>query len=567
MLNITLAQLNYCVGDIEGNAALMVQAAQQAQDEDADLVVFSELSLTGYNPGDLLDEAGFMQRVEAGVAQLTTASLQMPRLHWVIGAPVRHSGPGKPLHNALLVLHHGKLILQYAKQLLPSYNIFNEHRHFEPGPDVARVLRIGEMQVGLLICEDGWNAQGRDYATNPLSRLRDAAPDLVISINASPSNLGKREQRHQVFLDASQRTQLPMLYVNQVGGQDQVVFDGASFAVEPQRGLVFEAARFVPEVRTLHFAQGRFSQRDCSALPPVAIEGLSTMAFYQAQIVLGLRDYARRCGFQNAVVGSSGGIDSALSLALAAQALGPNNVVAVTMPSAVSSAGSVDDSVTLCRNLGVRLYTHPIADLVTRYAAQFDASFGSPLVGLPLENLQARIRGTILMEYSNSYGHLLLTTGNKSEISVGYCTLYGDTNGGLGLLGDVYKTEVFALSRHLNAAVGHALIPVAIIDKPPSAELAPNQQDTDSLPPYPVLDEVLKFLIEGERLDATEFASVQGFMQALLQTDTGPALVQRIRSMIARNEYKRRQSPPTIRVRPRAFGLGRQMPLAAKYFF
>ena len=474
-------------------------------------------------------------------------------------------GPGKRLHNALLVIKAGEIVLRYAKQLLPTYNVFDERRHFEPGPDVARVLRIGSHQVGLLICEDGWNDDGHDYAVNPFARLRDAAPDLVVSINASPSNVGKREQRHQVFGDASRRHQLPVLYVNQIGGQDQIVFDGASFAVEPERGVVFEAQRFVEDVRTLRFEDGHFGARTGEALPPVSREGLPTMAFYQAQIVLGLRDYARRCGFKQAVVGSSGGIDSALTLALAVQALGAENVAAITMPSSFSSAGSVDDSVSLCHNLGVPLYTHPIATMVDAYSAQFNHSFGQPLQGLPLENLQARVRGTVLMEYSNRFGHLLLTTGNKSEISVGYCTLYGDTNGGLGLLGDLYKTEVFALSRHVNDAAGRELIPQAIIDKPPSAELAPGQQDTDSLPPYPVLDEMLKVLIEGERLATWERTEATAFVAQLTATAEGAALMQRIRGMIARNEYKRRQSPTILRVRSRAFGTGRQMPIAAKH--
>ena len=474
-------------------------------------------------------------------------------------------GPGKHLQNALVVLKAGEIAMRYAKQLLPTYNIFDEHRHFEPGPDVARVLRIGQTQVGLLICEDGWNDEGLDYAVNPFTRMADAAPDLVVSINASPSNIGKREQRHQVFGDASRRHRLPVLYVNQVGGQDQIVFDGASFAVEPERGVTYEARRFVEDVTTLRFDNGSFTALDGNPLPKVNSQGLSTMAFYRAQIVLGLRDYARRCGFHQAVVGSSGGIDSALTLALAAEALGAENVAAITMPSVYSSAGSVDDSVVLCRNLGISLATHPIAEAVAVYARQFEASFGQALKGLPLENLQARVRGTVLMEYSNAFGHLLLTTGNKSEISVGYCTLYGDTNGGLGLIGDLYKTEVFALARHVNEAAGRELIPQAIIDKAPSAELAPDQRDTDSLPPYPVLDEVLKVLIEGQRLAKWELTEATAFVERLRSDPAGEALIQRVRGMIARNEYKRRQAPPIIRVRARAFGTGRQMPIAAKF--
>lgn len=565
MLRITLAQLNFTVGDIEGNVARMVAAAQQAAREQANIIVFSELSLCGYYPGDMLEETGFQQRIEAGISALQQASAELPQLHWVLGAPTPARGPGKRLHNSLLVLQGGAVRLQYAKQLLPTYNIFDERRHFEPGPDVAKVLRIGSTQVGLLICEDGWNDHGADYATNPFERMRDAAPDLVVSINASPSHTGKREQRHQIFADAARRHGLPILYVNQIGGHDQVVYDGASFAAEPDAAVVFEAQRFVEDVCTLQFDNGHFLSAEGARPAPVPAQGLPTMDFYRQQIVLGLRDYARRCGFTQVVVGSSGGIDSALTLALAVEALGADNVVGITMPSRYSSSGSVDDSVALCRNLGVQLFTHPIAELVAGYAQQFEASFGQPLLGLPLENLQARIRGTVLMEYSNAFGHLLLTTGNKSEISVGYCTLYGDTNGGLGLIGDLYKTEVFALSRHVNEHAGRVLIPQAIIDKEPSAELAPGQRDVDSLPPYPVLDEVLKLLIEGDRLSAAEHAAAQNFVAQLQTDDAGRALVQRVRMMVARNEYKRRQAPPIVRVRARAFGSGRQMPIAARY--
>lgn len=568
-LRISLAQLNPTIGDLDGNSALMLAAARQAQAEGAQLVVFPELSLTGYSPGDLLLEADFLARVEAGLAALVEASRSTPGLYWVVGAPTRRSGPGKPLANSLLVLQDGQLRLSYAKQLLPTYNVFDERRYFEPGPepgaDPAPLLQVGPARVGFLICEDGWNDAGQDYPVNPFAALAQAAPDLVVSINASPSSIGKHEQRHALFAAASRRHGLPMVYVNQVGGHDQLVFDGASFAVSPEAGVVFESPRFAPSVDTLLLADGRFSAPDGSLLAPVPAAGLPVMEFYRRQIVLGLQDYARRCGFKKALVGSSGGIDSALTLALAVEALGAENVTAVTLPSRYSSAGSVDDSVALCANLGITLHTHPIRDLVQTYEAGFAAAFGSPLQGLALENLQARVRGTVLMEYSNSFGHLLLTTGNKSEISVGYCTLYGDTNGGLGLIGDLYKTEVFDLCRHLNASAGRELIPTAIIDKPPSAELAPDQKDTDSLPPYPVLDVILKVLIEGERLGKDEKAAVQTEYAALSAGPEGRALVARIRRLIDRNEYKRRQAPPILRLRGRAFGSGRQMPIAAFY--
>ena len=333
MPHITLAQINLTVGDIAGNIEHARRAAAKAARDEAVMIVFPELSLTGYYPGDLLDEPAFLVRVEQGLAALLDATRAHPQLHWVIGAPLAREGPGKPLHNGLLVLKNGHIVLRYAKQLLPTYGIFDERRHFEPGPDVARVLRIGQTQVGFMICEDGWNDDNRDYAVNPLQRLADAAPDLVVSINASPSNVGKREHRHQLFAKASARHGFPLLYVNHVGGQDQLVFDGASFVVTPQHGVVFEAARFQEDIVTLAFGNGVCTLATGAPLPAVSREGLPVMEFYRQQIVLGLRDYARRCGFGKAVVGSSGGIDSALTLALAVEALGAGNVAAVTLPS------------------------------------------------------------------------------------------------------------------------------------------------------------------------------------------------------------------------------------------
>lgn len=564
MLKIQVAQVNPTIGDLHGNVQLMVQAARAAREAEAQLVVFPELSLTGYYPADLLDDEAFLARVEAAFGELLLASRQLPGVHWVVGLPVRNAGPGKPLYNALRVVRGGEVLLEYAKQLLPTYDVFDERRHFEPGPDVARVLNVAGMRVGFLICEDGWNHLRAEYRCNPFERLRDAAPDLVVSINASPSDVGKREERHAVFGAAAAANHLPVLYVNQVGGHDQLVYDGASFAVEASGQITWEGARFATQCTTLAFEGGRFFV-DGGLPAPVPARGLPTLEFYRRQIVLGIRDYARRCGFTQAVVGSSGGIDSALVLALAAEALGPENVVAITMPSRFSSAGSVDDSIALCRNLGIALHEHPIRELVTGFETGFQRAFADPLAGLPLENLQARVRGTILMEFSNRYGHLLLTTGNKSEISVGYCTLYGDTNGGLAPIADLYKTEVFALARHLNVSAGRELIPAAILDKPPSAELAPGQKDTDSLPAYEVLDAILKLHIEGRRLPAAERATSAASVEALASTTQGAALVARIHRMVARNEYKRRQAPPVIRVRGRSFGSGRQLPIAAVY--
>ena len=565
MLNIAIAQLNYTVGDFSANTETIIAHMRNAGARSADIAVFTELAVCGYYPGDLLEDAAFLAQFDTSLAKLLQASRDMPAMATVVGTVRRNTGPGKPLHNSLLVIQDGKIIAEYYKQLLPTYGIFDEYRHFEPGPQTACTLQIAGHQVGFLICEDGWNQPGRDYKVNPFEALQQARPELVISINASPSDMGKRRQRHATFGKVAQDTQLPILFVNQVGGQDQLVFDGASFAVSPAQGLAFEAAQFDEDVQYLGYADGKFTAADGGNLPQPDAAGLPVEEFTRRQIVLGLKDYARRCGFGQVVVGSSGGIDSALTLALAVQALGADNVFAVTMPSTWSSEGSVSDSVQLCQNLGIRLYTHAIADLVQQYSAGFARNFGRPLQGLPLENLQARIRGTILMEYSNSFGALLLTTGNKSEISVGYCTLYGDTNGGLGLIGDLYKTEVYALSRHINRQAGRELIPQAVLNKAPSAELAPGQQDTDSLPPYEVLDEILKWHLEGERMPQAEAKAAHSFVQGLQENEEGRQLVRRILGMVARNEYKRRQAPPLIRVRSRAFGSGRQMPIAAKY--
>jgi NAD+ synthase (glutamine-hydrolysing) len=567
MLKLAIAQLNYTVGDFAGNTANIIGRMEQAAREGADMAVFSELSLCGYYPGDLLEDAIFLAQADTALEAIRDASRQWPELVSVIGTVRRNAGPGKPLYNALLAVRNGEIVAEYYKQLLPTYGIFGERRHFEPGPEGACTLEVAGYKVGFIICEDGWNDKGRDYKVNPFDALRAAQPDLVVSINASPSDIGKRKQRHELFSAASTHNKLPLLYVNQVGGQDQLVFDGASFAVSPAQGVAFESGRFVECFQVIGFEGGRFSAVDGSALPPVDPVGLAAPEFTRRQIVLGLRDYARRCGFTKAVVGSSGGIDSALTLALAVEALGPENVFAITMPSAYSSEGSVSDSMKLCANLGIRLYTHPILNLVEKYGEGFDAAFDAPLKGLPLENLQARVRGTILMEYSNAFGAMLLTTGNKSEISVGYCTLYGDTNGGLGLIGDLYKTEVYALSRHLNEQAGREIIPEDVLAKPPSAELAPGQKDTDSLPPYEVLDEILKWHIEGARLPNYEYFAAKQFVEQLLESEDGKKTVARILGMVARNEYKRRQAPPIIRVRSRAFGSGRQMPIAAKYTY
>ena len=568
-LNITIGQINPTIGDMAGNIQLMLDVARKAQADGADVVVFPELSLTGYSPADLLDDGLFEMRLADAIHDLYQATHETPGLHWVVGLPLRRGSEGRPYYNALQVLVDGKRLHTQFKQLLPTYGVFDERRHFEPGPDEAKVVRIHGVTVGFLICEDAWNLDGRDYQVNPFKRLADAAPDVVISINASPSHKGKRQARHELFSKACARYELPLLYVAQVGGQDQLVFDGASFALNPDGHVVFEAPRFEEASPTLRFdvAERAFLDLDGAGLPAVPKEGLPVLEFYRQQIVLGIRDYARRCGFTKVLVGSSGGIDSALTLVLAVKAVGAENVEAITMPSEYSSDGSVSDSELLCRNLGVKLHHISIREIVDQFSnTMLDSTVGERPRSLALENLQARIRATLLMTYSNQYGHLLLTTGNKSELSVGFFTFGGDGLGGLCVPGDLFKTEVIELCEHINRTAGWDIIPRSIIDKPPSAELAPDQKDTDSLPPYPVLDPILMLLIEGLLLELDEYNHAVTVFRELQATEEGAATIGKVQRLIARSEYKRRQAPPIIRVRARAFGTGRQVPITAKQY-
>ncbi len=558
-INIVLAQLNYKICDYERNVSKIRAAIRKCAD--ADLIVFSELALSGYYPQDLLDEPSFQARQDAALHEILKASRETGAAI-ALGAVTRNRGVGKPHHNSLLLIRDGQILLSYHKQLLPTYNVFDELRHFEPGQNRAAVFEHKGYRVGYLICEDGWNDLEQDYPVNPARTLSDAGVDLIVSINASPSNVGKQQQRHMIFSGVATRHGVPVVYVNQVGGNDQLVFDGGSFLVDARHGVVHELPLFEEAVETIAFDGEFFNSRERFTTP--VDDYPADPQFYYRQIILGLRDYIEKVGFSGVVVGCSGGVDSALTTALARDALGAGNVKAITMPSVYSSAGSVSDSIALCAGLGVELFTHEITSIFDPFKAAFGAAFKQPPSQLTVENVQARIRGTILMEFSNHFGHLVLSTGNKSEISVGYTTLYGDMNGGINLIGDLYKTEVYALARYYNELHGGQIIPAAILDKEPSAELTAGQKDTDSLPPYPVLDQILKFHIEGPRLRAGEFEQARVFVGSLEATGQA-GLVRKVLDMVARAEFKRRQAPPIIRCRARAFGNGRQMPIAAKY--
>ncbi|MEN6587436.1 MAG: NAD+ synthase [Sulfuricella sp.] len=556
-MNIALAQCNFTVGDISANAAKLLSFARQAKAAGAEIVVFSELALTGYYPMDLLDEPWFIARQDAALNEVAAASAEIG-VTLVFGAATASTkGYGKPHYNSLVVAENGSIAAMYHKQLLPTYNIFDEARHFEPGSE-ALVWKRSGVRIGFLICEDGWNEDGAQYQANPWEGVRGA--DLVIAINASPSDIGKPQRREQLFTRLAAKYALPLVYVNQVGANDSIVYDGHSFACNGDGAVRARMAGFTEDLRVV-----QFDLPSRSFAPALAAPFDDTReAFMFAQLTLGIRDYVAKTGMKTVVVGSSGGIDSALVLALAALALGPENVTAITMPGPYSSPGSVLDSSDLCENFAIELLQWPIGGGFDWAVGAFEDAVGETPSNLTRENLQARLRGLALMAYSNHRGALVLSTGNKSEMSVGYATLYGDMNGGLNPLGDLYKTEVYALAQWINRTFPASPIPAAILEKAPSAELAPGQKDEDSLPPYPVLDEILKYQIEGERLPREEYEQARRFVADLVANGQ-EALVKRVWQMVAKSEFKRRQAPPIIRVRARAFGSGRQMPVAAKY--
>lgn len=559
-MKIVLAQCNFTVGDFAGNCEKILSIYQGHADA-ADAVVFSELALSGYYPGDLLTQRGFLLAQDQSLGRLAQATAGK-RAALITGFVDRNRGAGKPLHNAMAIFSDGELVHRYHKRLLPTYNIFDEARHFEPGTQ-AGVYVLAGTRIGLAICEDLWNDEtDRDYDDMPIKELADAGVRMVLSINASPSNLGKYQERLERFRATAARHQVALLSLNQVGGNDEIIFDGHSFLIDREGKLRAEFAGFVEQVHRFEF------DRDCNWLADdsaavtrnLGQQLASDSEFFYQQILLGLRDYAQKCGFKRVVVGSSGGIDSAITLALAAKALGPENVLAITMPSRYSSEGSINDSKDLCQALGIELRTASIEAQFALAVADFERVHGETPNSLTQQNMQARLRGRMLMEVSNHSSYLLLSTGNKSEMSVGYATLYGDMNGGLNLIGDLYKMDVYALSRWINAQAGRELIPQEIIDKEPSAELAPGQKDSDALPPYPILDAILRLAVEGSALSASETQQLRAFL-----ADTPLIEVQRVLKLLTRAEFKRHQAPPIIRCQRRAFGIGWRMPIAQRF--
>jgi NAD+ synthetase len=545
-VKIALAQIDTTIGDFAGNVDLIVKYAECARDRGADLVVFPELALCGYPPRDLVEKPGFVERSESELIRLAH---QLPPIPALVGYVRRsRAEQGKPVANAAAWLEGGKVVVDYAKILLPFYDVFDESRYFEPGSSIS-VHNFGGFRVGITICEDIWNDKHfwtkRLYTRDPVEECVTAGADLLLNIASSPYNTEKIQLRYDMLKAISAEQGIPVAYVNHVGGNDQLLFDGSSLAFNARGELSVRAHAFAQDLVIFDTRDGA---QEIRPAPESEAEEI-----YLA-LCMGLRDYVQKCGFRKVLVGLSGGIDSSLVATLAADALTPQNVVGVGMPGPYSSPGSIRDAEALARNLGIEFRVIPITPVFESYLRTLDPAFEGAPRDVTEENIQARIRGNILMALSNKFGSLLLTTGNKSELAVGYCTLYGDMAGGLAVIADVPKTTVYSLARYINRSSER--IPQACLEKPPSAELRPNQVDQDSLPPYDVLDAILKAYIE-ENMGAEEIAATQ-------QLD--PSLVRRSVRMVNAAEYKRQQAPPTLKVTAKAFGMGRRFPIAQKFY-
>jgi NAD+ synthase (glutamine-hydrolysing) len=560
-MRIALAQINPTVGDIAGNSAKILDNISRAKAQGATLVVFPELSVCGYPPKDLLLKPGF---INDNIAAVKTIAQQVTGIDAIVGYAERNAEPiGRPLYNAVAVLREGGIAAVHFKTLLPTYDVFDESRYFEPGPRDERenLVTIGGRICGLSVCEDLWNDEKliarRLYHQNPIADLNAAGAQILVNSSASPFVVGKHAFRLELFGEQVKRFRKPLVYVNQVGGNDELVFDGNSIVLDAGGNVIAQAKDFEEDLLVVDLSATGFQPVSPRHGQDAHTYATGIESIYKA-LILGLRDYVKKCGFKSVVLGLSGGIDSALVAALAVAALGKDKVVGVAMPSRFSSDHSVKDAKQLAKNLGIEFHIVPIGDVHDAYEKTLAPAFKDTTNGVTEENLQARVRGALLMAFSNKFNHLLLTTGNKSEIAVGYCTLYGDMCGGLAVISDVPKTTVWELSRWINrnseSLGGGEIIPRNSIEKVPSAELRPNQTDQDSLPPYPVLDAILERYVENEEGPAQIIAA--GF---------DAATVTRVIKLIDRSEYKRRQAAPGLKVTSRAFGFGRRMPIAQNY--
>jgi NAD+ synthase/NAD+ synthase (glutamine-hydrolysing) len=541
-LRIALLQINPTAGDLDGNAALILRAARAAQAQSAGLMVTSELALMGYLPRDLLMSQGFVRRAGEKLASMAAELRGAPPL--LVGVATLNPAPmGRPLFNSAVLLRDGAVGPAFHKMLLPTYDVFDEDRYFEPAAQ-PQVLDLDGWRLGVSICEDVWNDRDfwerQRYHRDPIEVLAQAGAQAILNLSASPFTVGKQLLREKMLSHMAQKYRLPLAIVNQAGGDDELIFDGHSAAFDAQGRMFARARGFTDDVIVVDIANGTGT---------IAAEDFEPEAEVWHALVLGVRDYARKTRFRQALLGLSGGIDSALTAAIAAEALGPETVLGVLMPSSYSSAGSVDDSLELARNLGIRTIALPIAGIVGTYDAVLADAFRGREPDVTEENIQSRIRGSLLMALSNKFGSLLLTTGNKSELAVGYCTLYGDMNGGLAVIADLPKMMVYRVARWRNRSKPD--IPEAILTKAPSAELRPGQTDQDSLPPYELLDQILELHVEQSK--SAEEIVARGFDEAT---------VRRVVKLVRIAEFKRKQAAPVLKVTSRAFGTGWRMPIA-----
>lgn len=544
-MKIALAQIDPTIGDFTGNLAKIIGVSRRAAEQGARLTVFSELSICGYPPADFLEKPSFLARCRTALDDLAEGTRDLPTAVLVGTALAAEPGRGKPAVNAAVLVDRGRVLLEQHKRLLPFYDVFDEQRYFSPARS-QQVVELDGVRLAISICEDGWNDKNywprRLYSIDPMEELMAQDPAIHINISASPFWHGKMEVRRDMFKTIARRDRIPVVLCNQAGGNDSLIFDGSSLAINARGELVAEAASF---------------REDLVIVDPFTAAPIAEPAPDQARaawdaLVLGTRDYVIKCGFRKAIVGLSGGIDSALVAAIAAEALGPENVIGVGMPSPFSSQGSIDDSRRLAANLRIRFELIGISDLFAGFTHALEPMFAGMAQDITEENIQPRIRGTLLMALSNKLGALVLTTGNKSEMAVGYCTLYGDMVGALAVIGDLVKTRVYAICQWLNRE--REVIPRAILEKPPSAELRPGQKDTDSLPPYEVLDPIVEAYVE--RYETPEqIARERGFPLEL---------VQQVVRLIERSEYKRQQAAPVLKVTSKSFGMGRRFPVAVK---
>ncbi len=546
-MKIAIAQINPIIADIKGNSEKIIEHLNRAKNVGAELVVFPEMAVIGYPPMDLLENK---KLITDNLNAVKTIASFCKGISAIVGHVECSSNRSPLLLNTASVIHNGNIIASQAKTLLPTYDVFDELRYFTPAAAHKPISLLGHT-IGITICEDIWNDSDfdnvifneyRHYEIDPVEKLFAQGADFIINISASPYCVGKNTVKWDILQSIARKYRVSILYVNQVGGNDSLIFDGNSIFINARGEFIVRAKAFAEDMLVF----------DTEKSPPIPKPTENIPADIKDALVLGLRDYMKKCGFSDAVIGLSGGIDSALTATLAVEALGSDHVIGITMPSMYSSAGSVDDSMQLAKNLRIKIYTIPIADLYYEYRKSLSDIFHERAEDVTEENIQARIRGNLLMAVSNKFKSLLLTTGNKSELAMGYCTLYGDMSGGLAVISDLPKTLVYRLARYINRE--REIIPQASIEKPPSAELRPNQKDQDSLPPYEVLDKILECYIE-KRMSMKEIVAL-GFEEKT---------VAEVLTKVNQNEYKRIQAAPGLKVTSKAFGIGRRVPIAQKF--